>query len=319
VAVVFLSLVVAAVFVVSGRATAPPDEGEPASWHVDRALEEALGASRAVERPRAAERPSVEHIPAALGLAGGFGFRLDDGPRPREPEPAPSAADAGPCIALVFDDLGYTTSGLAAELLELPPEVTFAVLPGLAASEAFARAAAARGHEILLHLPMEPVDTHRHDPGRDALLVELNAEENLRRLRRQLDGLAGYVGVSNHMGSRFTARADLMTPVLREIRRQGDGLFFLDSSTTPRSKVGTAARSTGLPYLENNLFLDGGDEATGPPSARTRSVARVARERGHAVAIGHVKPETVRAVREAIDDWQAQGIRLVRLSELVRR
>jgi polysaccharide deacetylase 2 family uncharacterized protein YibQ len=40
---------------------------------------------------------------------------------------------------------------------------------------------------------------------------------------------------------------------------------------------------------------------------------------GHAVAIGHVKRETVDAVRAAIDRWQDQGIRLVRLSELVQR
>ena len=307
----FLSLVAAAVFVVAGRATAPPgEEAEPASWHLDRALEAALAAPRP-------EAPPAVGIPAALGLAGGFGFRVEDrSVETREVRPDPAAA--GPCIALVFDDLGYTTSGLAADLLELPAEVTFAVLPGLAASEEFARAAAARGHEILLHLPMEPVDLHRHDPGHDALLVELDSAENLERLRRQLGGLPGYVGVSNHMGSRFTSRADLMGPVLREIRRHHEGLFFLDSSTTPHSKVGTAARSAGLPYVENNLFLDGGDEGAGPPSARVQQVARVALERGHAVAIGHVKRPTVHAVRAAIDGWQAQGIRLVRLSELVQ-
>jgi polysaccharide deacetylase 2 family uncharacterized protein YibQ len=253
-------------------------------------------------------------VPRAAGLAGGFGF-----PEPSPREPARPAASPGPCIAIVFDDLGYTTGGLAAELLELPPEITFAVLAGLPATEEFARAAAARGHEILLHLPMEPLDLQQHDPGRDALFVELPPEENLRRLRRQLDGLTGYVGVSNHMGSRFTSRVDLMTPVLREIRRRGDGLFFLDSGTTSASRVGTAARSTGTPYLENNLFLDGGDEGAGPPAVRADRVAAVALERGHAVAIGHVKPETVAAVRDAIGRWQARGIRLVRLSELVSR
>jgi polysaccharide deacetylase 2 family uncharacterized protein YibQ len=235
---------------------------------------------------------------------------------PADPPPPPPS---GPCIALEFDDLGYTTSGLVAEMLELPPEVTLAVLPGLPASAEFARAAAARGHEILLHLPMEPVDIRHHDTGHDALFAELDPEENLRRLRRQLDGLAGYVGVSNHMGSRFTSRSDLMTPVLREIRRRGDGLFFLDSSTTPASMVGTAARTTGLPYVENNLFLDGGDESSGPPAVRTERVAALALRSGHAVAIGPVKRETVDAVRVAIGRWQDEGIRLVRLSELVQR
>lgn len=304
-----MAAVTAVLFVVAGRATAPFGDDEPASWHLDRALEDALGNPAPAAAPRA---------PEPVALAAGFGFeRAVDRPLVPRAEPPPTAS--GPCIALVFDDLGYTTSGLAAEMLDLPPEVTFAVLPGLPASAEFARAAAARGHEILLHLPMEPVDVRRHDPGTDALFAELEPEENLRRLRRQLDGLAGYVGVSNHMGSRFTSRTDLMAPVLREIRRRGDGLFFLDSSTTPVSMVGTAARTTGLPYVENNLFLDGGDESSGPPAVRTERVAAMALRSGHAVAIGHVKRETVDAVRAAIDRWQDQGIRLVRLSELVQR
>jgi polysaccharide deacetylase 2 family uncharacterized protein YibQ len=313
-AALFVAAITAVLFVVAGRATAPPfGDSEPASWHVDRALEDALS------NPAPAARPAPPRAPDPGAVSAGFGLERAAErpfvPRADPPPPPPS----GPCIALVFDDLGYTTSGLVAEMLELPPEVTFAVLPGLPASAEFARAAAARGHEILLHLPMEPVDIRHHDPGHDALFAELDPEENLRRLRRQLDGLAGYVGVSNHMGSRFTSRSDLMTPVLREIRRRGDGLFFLDSSTTPASMVGTAARTTGLPYVENNLFLDGGDESSGPPAVRTERVAALALRSGHAVAIGHVKRETVDAVRVAIGRWQDEGIRLVRLSELVQR
>ena len=73
--------------------------------------------------------------------------------------------------------------GLVLELLEIPAPLTFAVLPNLAHSEAFAEAARARGHEIILHLPMEPVDPVRHDPGEGAILVGLTPEENRRRMR----------------------------------------------------------------------------------------------------------------------------------------
>ncbi|MGQ0720378.1 MAG: divergent polysaccharide deacetylase family protein [Candidatus Eiseniibacteriota bacterium] len=235
-------------------------------------------------------------------------------------EPARAEADTEvPRIAVVFDDLGYTMDGLAADLLRLPVRLTFAILPGLPETEEFARAAKARGHDVILHIPMEPMDPRRHDPGRDALLVDLEPEENLRRLRSHLDGFSGYCGVSNHMGSRFTSDPELMELVLGEIRRRDGGLFFLDSSTTPYSVVGVAARSQGLAHLRNNVFLDGGDE--GPESARVRTdrVAEIARREGQAVAIGHVHRETVDAVLAAIDRWNDEGIRLVGISELMHR
>lgn len=221
-------------------------------------------------------------------------------------------------IALVFDDLGYTTDGLAADLLALDVPVTFAVLPGLAKSEAFAKAARARGHEVILHLPMEPLDPDRHRPGPQALLTELPAEENARRLAAQLDGLSLYDGVSNHMGSRVTAAPELMDLVLGELKRRGKSMFFLDSRTTPYSVVPERAHHAGLPCLCNNVFLDGGDEVPALARVQTERLEAIARRRGHAIGIGHVRPATVAAVRTAVERWRTEGIQMVRLSDLVQ-
>ena len=152
---------------------------------------------------------------AALGLAGPL-----------------YASENSPQIAVVFDDLGYTTDGLARQLLETDAPLTFAVLPGLKESAAFAESARARGHEVILHVPMEPLDLQCHDPGRDALFVDLEPEENRRRLRAFLHGLPAYSGVSNHMGSRCTADAGLMELYLREVRDLGNGTYVLVPSCT---------------------------------------------------------------------------------------
>jgi len=177
----------------------------------------------------------------------------------------------------------------------------------------------ARGHEVILHLPMEPLDLVRHDPGRDALRVDLPDDENLRRLRHHLDALPFYTGVSNHMGSRATADAAMMELVLREVRDRDHCLFFLDSRTTPHSIVSDQARVLGVPCLTNNLFLEGIDPATQAPLVKTRILADIAHERGQAVAIGHLHRETVDAVKAAIPIWRASGIRLVVLSDLMHR
>lgn len=234
----------------------------------------------------------------------------------RQERPFAGTPSRTPRIALVFDDLGYTTEGLVRELLDLGVPLTFAVLPGLPHTADFVRAARARGHEIILHLPMEPVDGEHHDPGRGALRVDLPDAENRRRLAAAMDGLPDYVGISNHMGSRATADAGLMDLVLDQIRTRRRGIFFLDSKTTPLSVVPERGRLAGVRVVSNNLFLDGTDESDVVPAVQTGRLEDIARRRGRALGIGHVRPQTVAAVREAVREWEAGGIRLVRVSEL---
>ncbi len=267
----------------------------------------------AVERGTFPDRP--EALEMVLGTADAVTHRVTlRADRPFDGDVVPP--DASPCIALVFDDLGYTTVGLARELLELEGPLTFSVLPGLAHSADFARAARSRGHEVILHLPMEPLDARHHDPGEDAILVDLPPAEIRRRMARNLAGVPGHVGVSNHMGSRATADADVMDLVLGEIRARGRGVFFLDSRTTPSSVVGSRARAAGVRTVANDLFLDGTDEAEVVPSVQTGQLEAIALRHGRAVGIGHVREETVAAVQEALPRWRALGIRLVPVSGL---
>lgn len=229
------------------------------------------------------------------------------------------ANEASPRIAVVFDDLGYTTDGLARQLLELEAPLTFAVLPGLKESVAFAESAHARGHEVILHVPMEPIDLRHHDPGEDALYVDLDPEENRRRLRAFLQGLPFFAGVSNHMGSRCTADTELMELYLREIGRLGNGTYVLDSRTTPASVVPASARSVGVPWVASDLFLDHRAPGSPPPREQAERLLAIALRRGEAVGIGHVRTGTIRALREALSLWREHGIQVVVLSDLVHR
>jgi polysaccharide deacetylase 2 family uncharacterized protein YibQ len=279
-----------------------------------RAIESAGGrVLDAVEKGKVPERP--ESIELYVGTRHEITHRVSL----RSERPFGEASSLPPRIALVFDDVGYSVDGLAGELLNLGVPLTFAVLPHLAQSAAFVEAARSRGHEVLLHLPMEPMHGERHDPGHGAILTRLSAEENAQRVRRAFDGVPLFVGVSNHMGSRATASAEAMDVVLREMRARGGNLFFLDSRTTPYSVVAERARRAGVPWVCNNIFLDGGDEDPALPSVQTERLEEIARRRGRAIAIGHVRPRTVAAVRAAVRRWQSEGIQLVRVSELGAR
>src|SRR3546814_19884121 len=88
---------------------------------------------------------------------------------------------------------------------------------------------------------MEPVDYPESDPGPQALFVTLSPAENIERMRWALSRVSGYVGVLNHMGSRFTTSREAMAPVLDELKDRG--LLFVDARASARSgaKIGRAS------------------------------------------------------------------------------
>lgn len=67
---------------------------------------------------------------------------------------------------------------------------------------------------------MEPINA-KFNPGPGALRAEMTAEEIKDRLDLMLGSFPGYVGINNHMGSRFTADSRAMRAVMEEVEKRG--------------------------------------------------------------------------------------------------
>jgi uncharacterized protein len=225
----------------------------------------------------------------------------------------PASPGAGrPLVAIVLDDLGLDRARTAAAI-RLPGPVTLSFMTyanDLAEQTAEARRV---GHELLLHVPMEAVD-RREDPGPHALYTSLPREEIVERLRWGLDRFAGYVGINNHMGSKFTADTQAMAPVIAELHARG--LLFLDSRTTPRSVGFRLAAADGIPRAARDVFLDD-DLALGAITRQLAQVEAVASRNGSAIAIGHAHDTTLAALRAWLPTLAGKGLVLVPLSAVV--
>ncbi|MEI6557752.1 MAG: divergent polysaccharide deacetylase family protein [Rhodospirillaceae bacterium] len=220
---------------------------------------------------------------------------------------------AAPMIALVFDDLGLDRVHTA-RVIRLPGPLTLSFLPYAADLPHQTAAAHTAGHELLVHMPMEPLGAGL-DPGPGALLTRLPPDEILRRLDRGLAAFTGYVGLNNHMGSRFTSDRALMTPVLADLKRRG--LLFLDSVTAGSSVGAEVAASLHLPHSHRNVFLD--DELTAAAvHANLVRLEEIARRTGAAVAIGHPHAVTLDAVTPWLAGLTARDFVLAPLSAVVR-
>jgi len=242
---------------------------------------------------------------------------LDGRPRFRLHFVAPRTPvdDGRPRMAIIIDDMGRSLQATR-ELLAVGLPVTFSVLPNTPKAAETATLVHRYGHEVMLHLPMEPLGYPAADPGRDALMLSLSDAELRRRFLKYLEIVPYAVGGNNHMGSRFTADRRGMAVVLALMRREG--LFFIDSRTSGASIAGTMAERMGVPTASRDMFLDNEKEVTAISRQIRQLIAR-ARRQGEAIGICHPYPETIRALQREREFIEKSGVQVVPASKLVRR
>jgi polysaccharide deacetylase 2 family uncharacterized protein YibQ len=218
-----------------------------------------------------------------------------------------------PTVTVIIDDMGLDRAR-SQRVVALPGPLTLSYLPysrDLAGQVAAGRAA---GHEIMLHLPMEPQGGDV-DPGPNALTLALSPADAASRLRTNLDAFDAYVGVNNHMGSRYTEDRPAMQAVLKEIQRRG--LLFVDSRTSGRSVGLETARQLKMPAAGRDVFLDN-DHAPGAIRAQLARLEAAAKRNGAAIAIGHPHDATIEALAEWLPTVAGKGFDLVPVTHVVR-
>jgi len=244
-------------------------------------------------------------------------------PPPQEAAPGPTPAwrkfavavkpDGRPKIAIVMDDLGIDRARTR-RTMGLPGPLTLSFLAYARELQLQADTGRGRGHEIWLHVPMEP-GSATIDPGPNVLLTGVPATERAHALQWNLDQLMGFVGINNHMGSRFTASLDGMRGVMAELKKRG--LAFLDSVTSPKSVGHVAAREAGIPFMLRNVFLDHQDDRKAV-EAQLHKLEVLAQKHGEAVAIGHPREATLAALGPWLKTLDEKGFQLVPASALLR-
>ncbi len=311
----------------AGRAPARSSAPEPSPLRASvRPYEEPL-TQEVIENPAVTEtppaQPKPEPKPESEKKEGEQPTQPKPEPEPevkKEPEPKPEpvavpAPKTGPKpkIVIVIDDLGIDKPRTA-RTIKLPGPLTLSFLTYASGLDKQTRAARDAGHELWMHIPMEP-GSPDVDPGPNVLLTGIPKPELQASIEWNLEQFSGYVGINNHMGSRFTADLPGLRTVMEELKRRD--LLFLDSVTSGKSLAGKAARETGVPFARRNVFLDHQDDKVGI-ERRLAEVERLARRNGIAVAIGHPRERTLTVLATWLKGLEAKGFRLVPLSAAVK-
>jgi len=220
-------------------------------------------------------------------------------------------------IGLIIDDFGYIYNRLTDGFMSLETKLTFSIIPGHRFSQILAEEALAAGHEVMVHMPMEPEDYNGRDEEEYILLYGMDPDIVTARIRKAFQHLPQAVGMNNHEGSLASQDTVLLDILATELLDRDK--YFVDSFTTPRTRGLEVMQKRGVPSMGRHVFLDNIDEP-GYIRNQLNQLARKSERDGAALGIGHVGAShlhTLEVLREELPRLQDEGFEFVFISELM--
>jgi len=214
----------------------------------------------------------------------------------------------GAKIAVVVTQLGLSGESTAAAIGKLPSDISLSFSPYANGLNEQLKKARDNGHEVLLDLPLEPVNFPAHDAGPLAVLQSHSPGEALGHLDMVLGKAGGYVGLAAPLRSPVTATESwpLMLGELKDrgLLMVGDGLVGIDDKVMPAAaQVSIVADETPFRSAIDNKLA--------------RALAAAQRD-GGAVVYLSARPVSFERLLAFIASFPEKNVTLVPVSALVR-
>lgn len=295
----------------------PPASGEIGEIDSDGQLRvSVVGAPEAPARPRA---PPLPRAPIAglseTGPNGPLPIIAANGRTPAQAYARPFAAQPNKAlVAIVIGGLGFNARATTQAIDELPAEVTLSFVPYASDLQTWINRARARGHEVMLELPMEPFDPDADDTGPQTLLASASAQQNVSRLEQLLSRGTGYFGVTNYQGARFATSQTAAQPVVQALKRRG--LVFVTTGIGQRTALSMEAQRAGLATTAADRIIDTRREADAIDD-QLLNLEALALQNQSAIGAGFAYPVTMEQVGRWTRDVNERGYQLAPASAVL--
>lgn len=221
-----------------------------------------------------------------------------------------------PRIAILITDIGLNSRSSNAAIDTLPGPIDLALSPYGRNLQSWMDRARAKGHESFLMLPTEPLNYPGNDPGPHTLIADTIPSNNLVKLDWVLSQVTGYVGIVNHMGSKFTASEEALTPILTDL--QSRGLMLVDSRSTRFSMAARVARNLNMPRAINDRYID--NVITSEEIQKQLAELEItANTFGAALGLARATPLSINEIAAWAETLAEKGIELVPVTAIANR
>lgn len=236
------------------------------------------------------------------------------GPRPQEKSEEHPAR-----VALVLYGFAEDKTDLAKELFGLSVPFAVAIPPDGKTSYALFREAHRANREVVLHLPLEPINYPQVSPGPGTLLVSWKPAKITSEMRREISQANPIVGVANLMGSLATQDMTVMTAIYTELRKER--LPFIHVNPAPGAVCRPLASQLGVAYQEPDAVIDFETRLEKPTALAKawKNVLATARPGSERVVWLRGTKTSAAWLEKSLDPAKLKEVNLVPLTALLRR
>jgi polysaccharide deacetylase 2 family uncharacterized protein YibQ len=172
-----------------------------------------------------------------------------------------------------------------------------------------------KGHEMLIHMPMEPLNYPKVNPGPKAIYVHDSQKDIRKKVEDYIKNLPLCIGANNHMGSLATSDTEVMHTVLSVLKQ--NGLFFIDSRTSQSSVAYKLAREMMIPTFENTMYLDTPNLSQEVLTEKVERLKSLMKSRDKILMISHCTSEDhYTFLKDFLQKIEVLNLELVPVSEL---
>lgn len=219
--------------------------------------------------------------------------------------------DDGPIIAVVVDGIALLDPNVK---LDLPSQITLG-MPSYVPYKEYENNSSITKHNVLLNIPLEPLNYPVDDADPDALLIKNSSKENLERLNSILGNSTNYHALYTSYDEKYTDSYKTSKDLLSFLKDRK--MIYLSGLTDKNALIYQVAEKMNFYILENDIILDSvlsKEEIT----TQLLELERIAQISGSAIAIGSSYPLTMELLNDWVPSLASKGIKIVSIQEFYK-
>ncbi len=219
----------------------------------------------------------------------------------------PFRSDGRPMVGLIVGGLGLNPQATKQAIEQLPPAVTLSFVPYTANLQGWIDLARAAGHEVMIDVPMQPVNYPDNDPGPQTLLANARTDDLMAHTLWALSRATGYFAVDNYQGAAFFKDKSGFTTFLSTLKARGVG--FIDDGQA-RDVQGAWSRASADRVVDATINAQ-------TILAQLIGLEATAKSRGQALGTGMAFPVTLAVALKWTQSLDGKGIQLAPASAMM--